>query len=70
MESLTNMNYEKDFDMIDAFMALKDLDDDSVSGMITSKRTSKKLHEGKGYPLHGSKESLEAAREFLNENDE
>ena len=71
MESLTKMNYEKDFDMIDAFMALKDLDDDSVTGMISSKKSSgRKLHEGKGYPIHASKDALEAARNFLNENDE
>lgn len=70
MESFNKMNYEKDFDMIDAFMALRDLDDDSVADMIKPKRSGRKLHEGKGYPLHGSKESLEAAREFLNENDE
>lgn len=66
------MNYENEFDMIDAFMALKDLDDDSVTSMVKNKSSNKgrKLHEGKGYPLHSSAEALSAAREFLNENDE
>ena len=62
------MNSEKEFDMIDAFVALKDLDDDTVSTMIKPK--TKKLHEGKGYPLYGARQALDAAKEFLNENDE
>lgn len=69
------MNENKEFDMMDAFMALKELDDDSVATMIRPKKTAtsdrgRSLHEGKSYPISGARSAMEEAKNFLNENDE
>lgn len=64
------MSKSKEFDMLDAFVALKDLDDDAVTPMITPRTRGTKIREGKGYPLHGGNQALDSAKEFLKENDE
>lgn len=69
------MNENKEFDMMDAFMALKELDDDSVATMIRPKKAAtsgrgRSLHEGKSYPISGARSAMEEAKNFLNENDE
>lgn len=72
------MSEKNEFSMLDAFMALNQLDDDSVSDMIKPRaKTShaksqgrRSLREGRSYPLHGSDSTLEAAKSFLKENDD
>lgn len=65
------MNENKELSMMDAFVALRDLDDDIVSDMIKPKaKRSRSLHEGKSYPISGARDSIAAAKDFLNENDE
>lgn len=72
------MSEKNEFSMLDAFMALNQLDDDSVSDMIkprakTSRSNShgrKALREGRSYPLHGADSTLESAKAFLKENDD
>lgn len=60
------MRDNQEYSMMDAFLALKDVDDDSVAGMIKPKD----LHEGKEFSIYGGRQDLDAAREFLNENEE
>lgn len=77
-ENFTKMSYEKEFSMIDAFLALKDLDDDSVAEMVKpdtkpmseGKVESRRIAEGKEFSILGGGDTLEAAKDFLNENDD
>lgn len=72
------MSEKNEFSMLDAFVALNQLDDDSVSDMIkprakTSRSKSlgrKALREGRSYPLHSADSTLESAKAFLKENDD
>lgn len=72
------MSEKNEFSMLDAFMALNQLDDDSVSDMIkprakTSRSKSlgrKALREGRSYPLNSADSTLESAKAFLKENDD
>ena len=72
------MSEKNEFSMLDAFVALNQLDDDSVSDMIkprakTSRSKSlgrKALREGRSYPLHGTSAELDSAKAFLKENDD
>lgn len=52
------MNYEQ-FELVDAFLALKDIDDDVVDGM---------LREGKSFTVNRGSKDLEAAKSFLSEH--
>ena len=72
------MSEKNEFSMFDAFVALNQLDDDSVSDMIKprAKNSNSKSHgrkalrEGRSYPLHGPDSTLESAKAFLKENDD
>lgn len=72
------MSEKNEFSMFDAFVALNQLDDDSVSNMIKprAKNSNSKSHgrkalrEGRSYPLHGPDSTLESAKAFLKENDD
>lgn len=50
-------------DLTDAFLALRDIDDDEVSGMLKNKN----LHEGKEFSIQHGSQDIEAARKFLEE---
>ena len=70
------MSEKNEFSMFDAFVALNQLDDESVSDMIkpraknSKSRGRKALREGRSYPLHGPDSTLESAKAFLKENDD
>lgn len=68
------MSFEKDYSMVDAFLALKDLDDDFVADMVkpsaNKPAAGKQLSEGKEFPIYGAGKALEDAKDFLNENDD
>lgn len=51
------------YSAMDAFLALRDIDDDDVVGMLKSKN----LHEGKAFSIQHGSQDLEAAKEFLEE---
>ena len=51
------------YSAMDAFLALRDIDDDDVVGMLKSKN----LQEGKAFSIQHGSQDLEAAKEFLEE---
>lgn len=70
-EKFTRMrSTDNEFSMLDAFVALRDVDDAAVKGMIKPKATSKKISEGKEFSLHASGKDLEKAKEFITEQEE
>lgn len=64
------MNNFNDFSIMDAFLALKDIDDDQVEGMLRAERKARQahIHEGKSYSIHRGSDEIEAAKKFLEES--
>lgn len=52
--------------LLDAFLALKDIDDEEVVSMIKPKKIKESLQEGISVPLNSTQEDFEEAREYLN----
>lgn len=62
------MNKEKQYyEITDAFLALKDIDDDEIEGML---RNNKHVNEGKAFSISTGSKDLEAARQFIDEDAE
>lgn len=60
------MNKEKQYyEITDAFLALKDIDDDEIEGML---RNNKHVNEGKAFSISTGSKDLEAARQFIDED--
>lgn len=67
------MNRENhSYDMIDAFLALRDIDDDAIEGMLRENKKARDahIHEGKAYSVSAGSKDLEAARKFIDEDAE
>lgn len=61
------MNKEKQYyEITDAFLALKDIDDDEIEGMLKNKH----VNEGKAFSISTGSKDLEAARQFIDEDAE
>ena len=60
------------YEISDAFLALKDIDDDAVEGMLRESRKAKEayIHEGKAFSIQAGSKDMQAAREFLEEDAE
>ena len=62
------MNKEKQYyEITDAFLALKDIDDDEIEGML---KNNKHVNEGKAFSISTGSKDLEAARQFIDEEAE
>lgn len=60
------MKYDNDsFELVDAFLALKDVDDDIVEGMLKHDR---EVREGKAFSVTRGSTDLEAAKKFMDES--
>lgn len=67
------MSNEKQFyEITDAFLALRDIDDDAVENMLREERKSREahIHEGKAFSVATGSKDLEAARKFIDEDAE
>ena len=59
------MDKEKQYyEITDAFLALKDIDDDEIEGMLRNKH----VNEGKSFSISTGSKDLDAARKFIDED--
>ena len=63
---------DREFEMnsLDAFVALRDIDDDEVEGMLRAEKRARDafIHEGKSFSIHAGSRDLEEAKKFLDED--
>jgi transcriptional regulator with XRE-family HTH domain len=58
------------YEITDAFLALRDIDDDAVEGMLRADKKARdaKIHEGKAFSIQAGSKDVEAAKQFLEED--
>lgn len=60
------------YEITDAFLALRDIDDDAVEGMLRADKRARDahIHEGKAFSIQAGSKDVEAAKQFLEEDAE
>lgn len=60
------------YEITDAFLALRDIDDDAVEGMLRADKKARDahIHEGKAFSIQAGSKDVEAAKQFLEEDAE
>lgn len=58
------------YEITDAFLALRDIDDDAVEGMLRADKKARdaQIHEGKAFSIQAGSKDVEAAKQFLEED--